>query len=830
MKSIGCSLLVFISCYAHAQTYPGDANTAEKYNVRGNDYVKSYNFSDAVANYDEAIRLNPREPVYYANRAYAKYYGLEKYDEALADYDMAIRYKPNEPTYYNSKGIIYYNQRKYAEAIRNYTLAINLDPKNAVMLNNRAGCEYLLKEYENAISDLDQIIRLDPSNMNHYNDRGNNKYSLGHYEDAIPDYTMAINLAPKEAVLYANRAGAKFAAGRYEDAIPDYDQALYLSPGNDAWLNTRGVSKNALGHYDEAIVDYTLAINKNAKNADYFANRGRAKELLYEFDEALLDYDRAILLNPNNSTYYYSRGIAERYTKEYSASVKDFDKAIQLNPILADGYAFRAISKSKLRQFESAMEDCRTALALDPKCDNAYSSQSEIYLGLGKLPEALEAVNKAIDLKIADIRLNRRGYIYFKMGQYSNAIQDYDEAIKMGGFHYHPEYVYRDEAAASLNRREDPRTTPGNNYFVNLQWIRPVDNINELPNGVYKVAEGNELKIRVKALSSMRLSADNFHLVMDGRDISGSKMTVVDLQDVSNSQDGNQYEYEYNSTLKLERGSSRISVAAEYNNYKKITQQLQVDYYPEQVNLHILSIGTRSNLKYPQKDARDFARIFSTQAGEGKLFRTVEVDTLIGDAATAGNIAAKMAELASRSFNGNDVLVIFISAHGIVQSDGLRLMGSDFDSRLWSRTSVNYRNEISEPLQNMNCKRIIFLDACHSGAANDMATGSKSASNLEVNTAINNLINAGNDVNVITSSSDDQVSWEDDAWQNGAFTKAIREALEQGRADQDKNGIIRIRELVEYIKARVPEMVTGAGKALQTPKWNSKTDISIYIR
>jgi uncharacterized caspase-like protein len=99
-----------------------------------------------------------------------------------------------------------------------------------------------------------------------------------------------------------------------------------------------------------------------------------------------------------------------------------------------------------------------------------------------------------------------------------------------------------------------------------------------------------------------------------------------------------------------------------------------------------------------------------------------------------------------------------------------------------------------------------------------------------VNTAINNLINAGNDVNVITSSSDDQVSWEDDSWQNGAFTRAIREALEQGKADQDRNGIIRIRELVEYIKTRVPEMVTSAGKGLQTPKWNSKTDISIYIR
>jgi len=62
-------------------------------------------------------------------------------------------------------------------------------------------------------------------------------------------------------------------------------------------------------------------------------------------------------------------------------------------------------------------------------------------------------------------------------------------------------------------------------------------------------------------------------------------------------------------------------------------------------------------------------------------------------------------------------------------------------------------------------------------------------------------------VTVLTSSSANELSREDNAWKNGAFTRVLIEAL--GReADQNHDGLISMSEMTAYLSSHLP-ILTG---------------------
>ncbi len=111
-----------------------------------------------------------------------------------------------------------------------------------------------------------------------------------------------------------------------------------------------------------------------------------------------------------------------------------------------------------------------------------------------------------------------------------------------------------------------------------------------------------------------------------------------------------------------------------------------------------------------------------------------------------------------------------------------------------------------------------MLDACRSGGA--MANGQAlRADATRLRTAL-----VGPNVTVLTSSTSDQLSREDPAWGNGAFTEIFLEAL-SGRADKTKNGLISVSELTGYLTQHVPGLTGGA----QTPGVEMRFDGDLFV-
>jgi tetratricopeptide (TPR) repeat protein len=165
-------------------------NLAASHSNRGIGYFDQGEFDRAIADYNQALTLNPKNAAAYNNRGNA-YSTKHDYDRAIADYNEAIILDPKYVAPYNGRGNVYNDKRDYDRAIADYSQAIALDPKYALAFNGR-GLAYAHKgELDPAIADYNQALTLDPKYLQAVYNR-----ALAYKAKAIADLRQIIDREP----------------------------------------------------------------------------------------------------------------------------------------------------------------------------------------------------------------------------------------------------------------------------------------------------------------------------------------------------------------------------------------------------------------------------------------------------------------------------------------------------------------------------------------------------------------------------------------------------------------------------------------------------------
>ena len=381
---------------------PPSVDEATQHNAAGLTKARNRDFDGAIAEYSEAIRLDPTFAEAFRNRGLAER-NKGDVDDALRDLSQAIALNPRYAAALYDRGLVYFRKREFDRAIEDYsrvlaidptsanaydnrglaktdkgdvdggiadlTTAITLDPRSARAYNNRGYARSKKKEYAAAIADCDQAIKLNPTYAAAYDTRGDAKVALKDPVGAIADYSRAISLGLKRADTYYARGRAKFGLGDRTGAIDDFTQTLLLNPGHVAALTDRCQANRDTNAFDAAIADCTLAIGLNPQSANAFLRRGQARLLKGDLDGAAQDLSEAITLSPQHAMASYERCNVEVRQGALDRAISDCTDAITLDSSLAVAYFARAVALAKRGDTTEATRDYVRAHELDPKLE-----------------------------------------------------------------------------------------------------------------------------------------------------------------------------------------------------------------------------------------------------------------------------------------------------------------------------------------------------------------------------------------------------------------------------------------------------------------------------
>jgi len=135
-------------------------NTAVGFNNRGEAYRAKAQYERAIADFDEAIHLDPKLAAAFYNRGLANA-SKDQYDRAIADFDEAIRLDPKFVFAFNGRGDVYTLKAQYDRAIADFDQAIRLDPQQAVTFTGRGVANFNTGQFAAAADDFEQSLSLD---------------------------------------------------------------------------------------------------------------------------------------------------------------------------------------------------------------------------------------------------------------------------------------------------------------------------------------------------------------------------------------------------------------------------------------------------------------------------------------------------------------------------------------------------------------------------------------------------------------------------------------------------------------------------------------------
>jgi hypothetical protein len=214
---------------------------------------------------------------------------------------------------------------------------------------------------------------------------------------------------------------------------------------------------------------------------------------------------------------------------------------------------------------------------------------------------------------------------------------------------------------------------------------------------------------------------------------------------------------------------------------------------------------TRLALTYTTKDAKDLAAaLVDPKVGR---FPSSNVHVL-GETEVPTKRFKEELNWLARSAQEDDLVVIFVATHGTSRKDDT----ADVNYIVTSDTDLSSQDslfgsalamvELSDIVRTrIKARRtVILLDTCHSGGATtslkERATG---LSDSTPSNAALDRIRQGVGRAILTSSQEDQFSYEGAPFQNGYFTHFLVEALRQN------NGMNTVQQVFNYVNEQLPK-------------------------
>jgi len=289
---------------------------------------------------------------------------------------------------------------KYAEAVRYYTAALSLRPDNPGALVNRAQALKKAGELEAAVADHERAITVSPRYGMAYASFGLILLDQKKLPEAMAACRKALEYGAKDAKVYDRCGIILRGLGQPNDAIECFRMATGIDPEYRVAYANLGNTYHFQGMLPEASAAYRKAIELGLRDKGVYHNLGTIlSDQPMKLEEAIAFIREAIKLDSKYAEAHSQLGIALARQKKFFEAIAAFKNAIELNPKLAAAHSnLGAVLCDVLKEYDKAIECFHTAIDLEPRNATHHFNLGNALRDQGKLPEAIAAYKKSIEL------------------------------------------------------------------------------------------------------------------------------------------------------------------------------------------------------------------------------------------------------------------------------------------------------------------------------------------------------------------------------------------------------------------------------------------------
>ncbi|MGE3804638.1 MAG: tetratricopeptide repeat protein [Gemmataceae bacterium] len=316
-----------------AVSQPAPLGIADAYNLRGWIHAQRADFAAAIADYNQALKEDPKHVLALKNRAWA-HDCLGQDEDAMRDYAAIMQLEPASAWAYKYRGELLARNGDTAKALADLDEVMRLEPDNPWPHWRTAELLQLTSQTEAALQAAGAAVELGQDDAAAYLARGRARQALGQFSAARADLTRARQLDPRHADI-----------ARELDLCRAWEQVARCTETLDsssspaaADLRARGQAYLTLGELDRARADFEAAREREPKNADAWIYLGNLNMKRKELEQARADYQRAIELAPENALARNNRGKALLEAGDVQGAIQDFERALALEAQLPEAH------------------------------------------------------------------------------------------------------------------------------------------------------------------------------------------------------------------------------------------------------------------------------------------------------------------------------------------------------------------------------------------------------------------------------------------------------------------------------------------------------------
>ena len=349
--------------------------------IRGRGYLQDYekpeNIDNAVAEFSQALKVDPNYAPAYAGLGEAYWIGYQQLNrgkewltKASSNCEKALRLAPNLAEGYTCLGNLSFGTGKYEEAVEHYQRALDLNHASEEALEGVASAYGKLGNTAAAESAFKKAIELRPNYWSVYSWLGEFYFNQARYADAAAMFQKVIDLAPDNYRGYYNLGAVYIFQGRYPEAIDASKRSIDLRPTLQAYVNL-----------------------------------GAAFFLVHRFEDAVGAFQQGLKLDDRESVIwgnladalYWTPGRRLEASDAYRKAISLNRSKLEINPRDGGTLAYIAEYSAMLGDQKTALQNLQQALTLAPRDPEVMFRAALVYRQFGNIDQCLSWLRKAAD-------------------------------------------------------------------------------------------------------------------------------------------------------------------------------------------------------------------------------------------------------------------------------------------------------------------------------------------------------------------------------------------------------------------------------------------------